>query len=190
MTARRLWALAAALAAAFAGCAPQDPYTSRSPSPPRHRQLARPGGTVPAGELPGSAPRRLLDEPRSFPEGGSTPPATLALAARLYGNWTSTSAPHRLERMAALCVGQARAELRQAATEATVDRQQRGARSQARLEATSVHGHGSRRRALVVTRERVAAPDLPVQGWRYRVTLVSLEHRPEGWLISRWAPQP
>jgi hypothetical protein len=92
--------------------------------------------------------------------------------------------------MAALCVGQARAELRQLATEATVDGQQQRARSSARVETTSVHGHGSWRRALVVTRERVVAPDLPAQGWRYRVTLASLERRPQGWVISRWAPQP
>jgi len=201
MSTRRVSSAAALLAAAaLAGCGPEDPYTTNDPNPSRRGRSVdaqtspqaggQPSGAPEAGELPGRAPRALLDEPTEFPEAGEIPRATLALAARLNGNWTSASAPRRLRRMAALSVGQAHAELRQAAAQSPVDRQQRGARSRATVEAISVRGHGPHRRALVVTRERIIAPDLPPEGRRYRVTAAELERRPDGWVISRWAPQP
>jgi hypothetical protein len=198
MSTRRVSSAAALLAAtALAGCGPEDPYTTNDPNPSGTGQSVqaqtspRAGGRPSeAGELAGRAPRALLHEPTEFPEAGEIPRATLALAARLYGNWTSASAARRLRRMAALSVGQAHAELRQAAAQSSVDRQQRGARSRATVQAISVRGQGPRRRALVVTRERIIAPDLPPEGWRYRVTAAELERRPDGWVISRWAPQP
>ena len=191
----------AALAAAVlqAGCAPEDPYSAGHPdarsnrAAPAELPAARPSDPVapPAsGELPGSAPRALLAEPTRFPAAATTPQDTLAQAARLYGNWTSASASRRLARIAALSVGQARAELSQAAAQAATDSQQRGARSRARVEAIDLDGRGPRRRALVVTRELVIAPDLPAQGWRYRLTVAALERRNSKWVISRWAPQP
>ncbi len=202
MSAARVLSLAALLAAAVqAGCGPQDPYTAERPNSSPERQSVPPAaGAAPAemppnvppdsGELPGRAPRELLDEPTEFPEAAEAPQATLALAARLYGNWTSVNATRQLRRMAALSVGQAHAELRQAAAQSTVDRQQRGAHSRATVEAISVHGQGPRRRALVVTREQIVAPDLPSEGWRYRVTVAAVERRADSWVISRWVPQP
>jgi hypothetical protein len=199
MSTAKVLPVAAFLAAALSvGCGPRDPYTAERPSaPPERRSLHPPAQPQPpptappeSGELPGRAPRELFDEPTEFPEAGQTPRATLGLAARLYGNWTSATASRRLRRIAALSVGQAHAELRQAAAQAGVDRQQRGVRSSATVEAISVRGRGARRRALVVTRERIVAPDLPVEGRRYRVTVALLERRADGWVISRWAPQP
>jgi len=191
--------VAALLAALLlVGCGPQDPYTAERPtaSPergsfhPTAHPKPPPTAASQSGELPGRTPRELLDEPTEFPEAGRTPQATLELAAGLYGNWTSATAGRRLRRIAALSVGQAHAELRQAAAQAGVDRQQRDARSSATVETISVRGRGARRRALVVTRERVVAPDVPAEGWRYRVAVALLERRADGWLISRWAPQP
>jgi hypothetical protein len=191
--------VAALLAALLlVGCGPQDPYTSERPtaSPeqgsfhPTAQPEPPPTAAPQSGELPGRAPRELLDEPTEVPEAGGTPQATLELAAGLYGNWTSATAGRRVRRIAALSVGQAYAELRQAAAQAGVDRQQRGARSSATVEAISVRGRGPRRWALVVTRERIVAPDLPAEGWRYRVTVALLKRRADGWVISRWAPQP
>ena len=199
MSTAKVLSVAALLAAALVvGCGPRDPYTAERPSAsPERRSLQptaqpQPPPTAPpeSGELPGRAPRELLDEPTEFPEAGQTPQATLELGARLYGNWTSVTASRRLRRTAALSVGQAHAELRQAAAPAAVDRQQRGARSSATVEAIRVRGRGARRRALVVTRERIVAPDLPFEGRRYRVTVALLERRADGWVISRWAPQP
>jgi len=184
--------------AALSGCAPEDPYGRQPPAAGSGQQepasprapTSRPGLSPAFGELPGTAPRALLAEPRRFPAAGTTPQATLARAARLYGNWTSASAARRLERIAALCVGQARAELRQAAAQAATDPQQRGSRGRANVEAIDLDGHGQRQRALVITRELVATPDLPSEGWRYRLTVATVERRASKWVISRWLPQP
>lgn len=191
--AHRLALLAPLLAVLGSGCAPEDPYTSDRPDAPAQHQRAEthePAVPPESGELSGRAPRELLDEPTQFPEAGETPQATLALAARLYGNWTSTTASRQLTRIAALAVGQARAELRQAAAQSTIDHQQRAARSRATVEAINVRGRGRRRQGLVVTRERVRGPDLPFEGWRYRVTLAAIERRANSWVVSRWMPQP
>jgi hypothetical protein len=199
MTNVAVLSLAAVIGAAtLVGCGPNDPYSAEQPdASKKDRAIQAPGTnatppTVPpeSGELPGRAPRKLLDEPTDFPEAGETPQATLELAARLYGNWTSANATRQLGRIAAVSVGQARAELRQAAAQSTVDHQQHGARSSATVEAIRVLGRGPRRRALVVTRERIVAPDLPAEGWRYRVTVAAIERRAGGWVISRWVPQP
>jgi hypothetical protein len=184
--------------AVLVGCGPNDPYAADGPSSStkgRASQPAAPAETPPtvppeSGELPGRAPRELLDEPTEFPEARETPQATLALAGRVYGNWTSANATRQLRRIAALSVGQAHAELRQAATQSTVDLQQHGARSSATVEAIDVRGQGLRRRALIVTRERIEAADLPGEGWRYRLTVAAVERRADGWVISRWVPQP
>jgi hypothetical protein len=198
MTARLSRRVAPVLAALLiTGCAPADPYSDEAPtSAPRTQSDAAPNGQAATpkaprtGELPGHAPRQLLDQRARFPRAGPTPEATLERAALLYGNWTSASAASRLRQMAALSVGQAHAELSQAAAQAQVDRQQSGARSRATVAAISVRGRGQRRTALVVTRERVEAPDPPSSGWRYRVSTAALERRPAGWVISRWAPRP
>jgi hypothetical protein len=199
MTARLSRRIAPVLAALLiAGCAPGDPYSDEeATSAPRPQLDAAPNGEAAitpkppgTGELPGHAPRRLLDQRARFRRAGQTPEATLERAALLYGNWTSASAAARLRQMAALTVGQAHAELSQAAAQAQVDRQQSGARSRATVAAISVGGRGQRRTALVVARERVEAPDLPFSGWRYRVSTAVLERRSAGWVISRWAPQP
>jgi hypothetical protein len=198
MRATHLTVVGTVLAAlALAGCAPDDPYQQEpaqpQPGPPgRARERTRaPLPDAPAdGELPGRIPAEFVDEPTRFPEAGQTPQATLQLAARLYGNWSSANARARLRRIAALSVGQAHAELRQAAAQAQVDRQQQGARARASVEAIDIHDQGARRRGLIVTRERLRARDLPAQGWRYHVTLATVDQRPDGWVISRWEPQP
>jgi hypothetical protein len=198
MKAAQLTALGSLLGVlAFAGCAPDDPYQQEraqpQPAPPRSARQRTPAPLPrpPAdGELPGRVPVELVDEPKRFPEAGQTPQATLLLAARLYGNWSSATAPRRLRRIAALSIGQAHAELRQAATQAAVDRQQQGVRARASVETIDIPGQGPRRRALIVTRERLRARDLPAQDWRYRVTLATVDQHPDGWVISRWEPQP
>jgi hypothetical protein len=198
MTTTHLTLLAVLVAAlTVAGCAPDDPYqqerTQPSSTPParvsegRHVPLPDPPAD---GELPGRVTAELVAEPTRFPEAGHTPQGTLALAARLYGNWSSTTARSQLRRIAALSVGQARAELRQAAAQAGADPQQRRARSRASVEALDVDGSGPRRTALIVTRERLHARDLPDQGWRYQVTTAQLERRGARWVISQWLAQP
>jgi hypothetical protein len=192
-------ALSLLVCAALGGVGCDDPYRTGPAAPARATQRPVPPARPPSeqladapasGELPGRVPSALLDEPRDFPEAGRTPAETLHLAARLYGNWTSADAAAQLERLARLCVGQARAELDQAAAQAGADPQQRQARSRASVEAVDVDGTNARRTALVVTRQRVRAPDLPDRGWSYQVTTAQIERRGPKWVIAQWLPQP
>lgn len=197
---RLVCAVAACAGLVAGGCAPDDPYKHDRENPraevrgptDEDRGASSSSSLRPPvdGELPGRVPPELADEPLLFPEAGETPQATLALAARLYGNWTSATAASRLARLARLSIGQARAELSQAAAQAQVDRQQRGARSRATVQAIDTQGKGARQQGLVVSKESVRAPGLPTQGWRYRVTLATLDRRPQGWVLARWEPQP
>jgi hypothetical protein len=177
------------------GCAPADPYTDTTSEPAASGALAGPNASrarlaEPPGELPGHAPATLTAERGGYPGAQPTASGTLRLAARLYGNWSSATAAARLTRMATLATGQARLEFHQAAVQARSDGQQQGVRVRASVEAIQVQGARLRRRGLVVTRERMRAPELPSEGWRYRVTLATVSQRPEGWVLSRWRPQP
>jgi hypothetical protein len=203
----RLVVLVVSCVVVLAGCA--DPYEQDTPSRGQHADRpATKRQTIPqptpadvpdkpqlpdppaSGELPGRVPPELRDEPTSFPEAGETPEQTLTLGARLYGNWTSATAAERFRAIAALSVGQARAELRQAAAQSGTDPQQQGLRSQASVETIDVDAAGAQRRALIVTRHNVDGPGLPDAGWRYQVTAARLEQRGLKWVISRWVPQP
>lgn len=99
--------LAAFLAAVVpTGC--EDPYEvpAERDVATTERPRATPPEPPPDGELPGTVPEHLKEpEPRRFPTAGRTPGQTLARAAALYGNWTSTTAAAQFRRIAALSVG-------------------------------------------------------------------------------------
>ena len=191
---RRLTAVALALVVLASGC--EDPYEETTKAE-RDRITADGGGNggfqlPPAdGELTGTVPKELRPpEPARFPTAGRTPRRTLAIAAALYGNWTSDTAARQFSRIAAISVREARAQLRESAAQARVDPQQTGARARARVVAIDIEGAGTRRRAVVVTRERVHARGIADEGPRYRVTLAQVVRRGGRWVISRWTPQP
>lgn len=204
MASRRTLLLAAAAIALTPGCGPQDPYSKPDKPRPDRSQQATPTTTAPAageqattpahdGELAGSVPSELRDPaPTRFPEAGRTPKVTLALGARLYGNWTSATAPAAFRRIAALSVGDARAQLRQIAAQSGIDTQQQGVRSRSSIVSIRIAGHGPTRRATVVTRDIVTGPGLPATpaGGDYNVTRAQLVRRSGVWVIDRWEPQP
>lgn len=205
MVPRRTPLLAAAAATAIAlggGCGLEDPYSKPDkPRPPRSQHTTprapseAPGeqSTTPAhdGELAGEVPPQLRGPtPTRFPEAGRTPKATLALAAGLYGNWTSSTAPKAFRRIAALSVGDARAQLRQIAAQSGVDTQQRGVRSRSSIVSIRVAGRGQSRSATLLTRDTVTGPGLPDSGAQYNVTRAELVQRSGRWVIARWQPQP
>ncbi len=202
-------ATAAALAAVLsilvltAGCGPDDPYSEGNAArerteqrPPRAQQPpprpADPAQQPPAdGELAGTVPQELRDpEPTRFPGAGSTPRATLRRAATLYGNWTSATAPEAFRKIAAISVGDARAQLRQVAAQSAIDAQQEGVRSRSELTSLRLAGRGGQRSATIVTRDTVTGPGLPDTGPQYHVTRAQLVQRSGRWVIARWEPQP
>ncbi len=165
---------------ALAGCA--DPYGQDLPLTTERERVD--------GELPGVVPARLREAaPDEFPEAATDPRQTLELAGQLQINWTSATAARQFERMAALSVGEARAQLRLIAATTRADRQQQGARSTGRVVAIDIAGGVSRRSAVVVTRERVTSDGLPVSEPVYRVTAATVERRSDRWVLSRWAPR-
>jgi hypothetical protein len=195
MTVRPPLLAAVLVVGSLSACGLSDPYASNhgsaptAGSPPSASPRAI-GGAPASGELSGRAPARLLERPTSFPGAAETPAETVRRAARLYGNWTSATAGRRLDRIAALSIGSARAELRRAAAQSGADAQQQGVRSSSTIEAVQLRGAGRHRSAVVVTRDQVHGRGLPDEGWRYHVTLAALERRGGRWVISRWALQP
>lgn len=186
---RPLLIVALVAAVLAAGC--QDPYEQSATTPDSTANKRRTPQVPPAdGELPGTVPEELGEpEPTRFPDAGHTPRQTLTIAASLYGNWTSATAPARFRRIAAISVGEARAQLRETAAQSGVDSQQAGTRSRSRVVAIDITEKGARRRGVIVTRERVIAKGIPDEGAQYRVTLATVVRRGERWVISRWAPQ-
>ena len=181
------------LAVALAGCGISDPYDRGAKRTPADRPAQQLPKADPDGTLPGTVPEELRErEPRSFPTAGTAPEPTLRRAAELYGNWTSETAPRVFDRIVALSVGDARAELRNIAAQARSDVQQTaaGTRSSATVEAVSVTGTGDRRRGLIVTRAHVSGREIGDQSAQYQVTIAYVERRGDRWLISDWRPQP
>lgn len=190
----RIVLTAVAAAAVLSGCGISDPYNDDQHSSERaERPAPKLPRSDPDGYLRGTVPPDLREqEPASFPSAGTTPERTLARAAELYGNWTSATAPQVFDEIVALSVGDARAQLRDVASQARTDVQQTaaGTTSTATVEAVVVRASGDRRKGLVVTRARVSGRNLGDQGARYYVTTAVLERREDRWVIAEWAPQP
>ena len=166
-------ALVAALA--LAGCG--DPYAD----PERANQP--PPGEQPAPPLPkqadGVAPRHLA----------ATPEEAARRAAELTTNWTGETAAARHAQFARITVGAARRDARESAARLPTDPQLGETRSQGAVEAVATRETTKARRELVVvTHETLIGDGLNERRWR--VTLATAEHRPGGWVLSRWEPQP
>ena len=163
-----------AIAATLAGCA--DPYTQTDPRPVQGEQPAK--TTQPAQDrVPRSAAAR-------------TPEAAARRAAELAGNWTGETISQRYTELGRMTIGEARDSAQQVAAQASTDQQLSapGARSIAIVHAIATRGTGRRRRLIVVTHETVTADATRTARWR--VTIAEAQRRRNGWVISRWEPQP
>jgi hypothetical protein len=183
----------------LSGLTSHDPYANTAPA---KSGLAAPGADadreradsqtargVPGQNLPASDPPAISSQHAAgaLP---NTPQQAARLGAQLQGNWTSTSAAAQQRRFAAISVGQARLDARQAAAEIPTDPQIQGghARSTATVAAVIITGAGTVRRAMVVTHESVRATR--VHDIKWRVTLARLRRIDGGWAIETWEPQP
>jgi hypothetical protein len=63
-----------------------------------------------------------------------------------------------------------------------------GARSIAIVHPVTAHGKGRTRRLIVVPHETISADSIRQSRWR--VTVAKAERRHDGWVVSRWEPQP
>ena len=176
---------------AVGGCGPEDPYASNDQAAGVRRPATDPQGSargLPEGELPGTVPQPARQQRVARP--ARDPENALREAAALYGNWSSATAPARFRLLAAMSIGEARAQLRQIAAQAEADTQQRGITSSSRVISVAVSGHGRRRRGEVVLRSRATGPSLPAQDTQVVVVEAAVARQGKGWVITRWEPQP
>jgi hypothetical protein len=182
------------LAALCAGCGVSNPYAEKTETAekestaegPRLSQRAA-DGEQPGYLTPSQQPPR---GPREVAQG--TPAEVARQVATLAGNWSNKTAPHTFTELAAVSVGEARAEFEQIAATAQTDVEQTLGydKSSAAVEGVVVKGAGRERQAIVVVRQQIASPELPHLPREYKVTLLTLREFPGGWAVSSWAPQP
>lgn len=160
---------------ALAGCA--DPYAEVPERPAAPIQ-----GELPAPQVPQNEP-----VPATL---ARSPEAAVRRAVELTGNWTAATIAGQHQRFAAASTGAARRDAQRIAAQATTDPQLRapGTKSIAILHAVVPRGGGAHRRLLLVTHETLIADG--VRHARFRVTLAAAQQVGEGWVLSRWEPQP
>jgi hypothetical protein len=173
----RALVLAMTASLVLAGCA--DPYAERPRAP----------NDPVAGEQPAS-PVRKPDESLAAEGLAHSPEGAVRQAVELSGNWTAETIGRNHERLAASTTGQARRDAQRTAAQATTDPQLTapGAKSIAILHAVVPRAGGPNRRLLVVTHETLTADG--VRQTRFRVTLAEAQKLGDGWVLSRWEPQP
>lgn len=182
------------LVALCAGCGVSNPYAEKTETAESETTAGNPRLSQRAadGEQPGylTPSQRPPSRPREVAPG--TPAEVARQVATLAGNWSNKTAPRAFEELAAVSVGEARAEFEQVAVTSRTDVEQTLGydRSSATVEGVVVKGTGRERQAIVVVRQQIASPELPHLPREYKVTLVTLRQFPGGWAVSSWAPQP
>jgi hypothetical protein len=187
----------ALLGVLLTGCGIRDPYTNTT-TPTAARGIPPATSTVtnadPAPERGGTIPQaaRAAQSQLAASAGAPTPRAALERYASRYVNWTAQTVTGVQGQLAAISLGQARAQALQAAASYARD----GA-----LNASRVANHGSVISIargygtaatwwVIVTQEQTTGTadyaGLPATD---HVTYAQLQHTGSGWIVSQWSPQ-
>jgi hypothetical protein len=192
-------ALAAALLAiTLGGCGLNNPYQRATPpttsttsrintaAPPDRRDPApERGGTIPP-------PERATQYALAAGAAGATPQAALERYARRYLNWTARDVVEVQRALAAISLGQARAEALQAAA---------GVSRDPKLTAGHIANHGqvvaispgqavASGKWVIVTSERTTGQgDYDGLAPTLHIIYAHVTHTSLGWVISAWQPQ-
>ena len=193
--------LPAALALILAGCGLTDPYSSQHPiatstlrSTSTTSTTATETNADPAPERGGTIPS-AAQAAQSTPAAGAgrpTPRAALERYANLNMNWTAKTVAGVQDQLAAISVGEARAQALQAAASYGQDTTLQASRvANTGTVVAIAPGQGSAAGWwVVVTRESTTGQGdyagLPPTD---HVTDAQLEHTGTGWVISSWSPQ-
>lgn len=177
-----------ALAVALAGC--QDPYQHEQPNAPNggrpaHAQTLR-GDAEPAGPSPAPAALGPIVSRAHARE-------VAAAFAHGWSNWDWRTAAAEQRKLAHLAAGPLAQQLRSGARRTTSDeslvRDRPGSRGS--VVAIDLRRDGRGAAGVVVTREQTyTGGHADLGGQRYRVYLTTIQHRPSGWRVTRWEPQP
>lgn len=190
-----LAASAAALGALAAGCTGiSDPYASGTTGTRPASSVTAPDAGDPAAERGGTilAPARTSASRLGSGAAQPTPRAALARYDQLDVNWSAATVVARQRELAAISLGQARAQALQAAASAKADTVL--ARSQVANTGevvAIVAGEGpATGEWVIVTREQTSGRgDYAGLPPTLHDTYAQVTRTPRGWVVSRWSPQ-
>ena len=186
--------LSALGAVAIAGCGITDPYSARPPVPTATSTSttavtdADPaperGGTIPAGA--GAAQSHTAAYATQ-----ATSDAALEQYARLYINWSAHTVIAIQRQLAALSIGQARAQALQAAASYTRDQTlaQSEVANSGHLVAITPSLTSRGLWVLVTSEQTTGKGDYAGLPPTLHVIYAGLTRTPSGWVVSEWAPQ-
>jgi hypothetical protein len=148
----------------------------------------------PPGERGGSIPTTVAQQQSRLASGAgnSSPQAAIARYTTLWVNWTAQSIPAQQRQLAAISLGQARAQALQAAASLQNDAQltQNQVSNTGSLLAATPGQGAAAGKWIVVTQESTSGQGdyqgLPAS---LHVIYAQLTHTPQGWVISGWSPQ-
>jgi len=188
-------ALLAAAAALAVGCASiSDPYASGKTGTRPATSVTAPDAGDPAPERGGTIPAATRAAQGKLVQRSAqpTPQAALARYAQLYANWSAADVVARQRELAAISLGQARAQALQAAASAKADTVL--ARSQVANTGevvAIVAGEGpATGEWVIVTREQTSGRgDYAGLPPTLHLTYSQVTRTPRGWVVSRWSPQ-
>jgi hypothetical protein len=189
-------------ALALAGCGITDPYrgdpgpaattsTSTSTTPVTAADNGDPaperGGTIPA-----AAARAQQTLAAAAAAAAATPRAALGRYARLYLNWTAAGLVTRQRQLAALALGQARAQALQAAASAARDPEltrSHVANTGQLIAITPGQGAAVGRWVLVCRETTTGAGDYAGLPAAVHIIYAQLTHTRTGWTVTQWSPE-
>lgn len=183
------------LALGLAGCGgftattapPSAPSTTRTPPPAPATSRSAVAAADRRHEYP-TAPQRA----RVF--GGSASPELAVRAFAIgYINWTAATVTGRMRGLAALSVGQARAEVTQAAVATAHDYELRrgGVANSGAVEAVAPLAGGGGRWAVVTLERTTASATGAYRGLApsWHVAIATVQRASGGWVVSGWQPE-
>jgi hypothetical protein len=170
----------------LAGCGLADPYQGHPAAPPAGAVTAPPARAAsPRGE---DGPRTTNSPPSGSEAVTSTAQAALERFAWLYVNWQMTQLPERARQLAALSVGQARAQAHALATRArTLERYQ--VTNSGAVTAIAPGRGQEQGRWAIVTNETTSGTG-PYSGLpaTSHVTWATIAHTRRGYVVNGWYP--
>jgi hypothetical protein len=178
-------------AVAIAGCSLTAPQSPQLPAPRRSTAAdgADPpperGGTIPAAA---QAAQTILAPAAAQP----TPQQALARYATVAINWSWRTLAATERRLAAISLGQARAQALQAAAGATTDttvRQHRLANHGRPVSIAPGSGPAAGRWVIVTSEQTTGRGSYAGMPPTLHVTYAQLTHTPAGWVVDHWQPQ-
>jgi hypothetical protein len=193
--------LAIVAAVALAGCGLTDPNQAAlrnvSTTPTASAQTST---TVaadshdPPGERGGTIPKNAQAAQGKLAAGAAraTPSATVERYAALYMNWNAATVVAHQRELAAISLGQARAQALQAVAVASADHllvQDRVANSGHLVSLAPGQGGATRQWVLVTSEHTTGQSDYARLPPALHIIYAQLTHTSKGWVITRWQSQ-